>query len=59
MLLTSEDGHKAQIISKWLLRHDSEFASQSPDLNPTEHIWDVMEQEIYVMDVETNWQRLS
>lgn len=59
MLLTSEDRHKAQIISKWLLRHDSEFASQSPDLNPTENIWDVMEQEIYVMDVETNRQRLS
>ena len=49
--------HKAQIISNWFLEHDSEFAvlqwpPESPDFNPTEHCWDVIEQEICIMDVQ-------
>jgi len=32
---------------------------QSPDLNPVEHLWDVLEQEIHIMDVQTtNLQQL-
>ncbi len=32
---------------------------QSPDLNPIEHLWDVVEQEICIMDVQpTNLQQL-
>ncbi len=56
--------HKAQIISGWFLEHDNEFTllkwpSQSPDLNPIEHIWDVVKQEIRIMDVQlTNLQQL-
>ncbi len=56
--------HKAQIISDWFLEHDNEFALlkwplQSPDLNPIEHIWDVVEREICIMDVQpTNLQQL-
>ncbi len=56
--------HKAQIISDWFLEHDNEFTllkcpPQSPDFNPIEHLWDVVEREIRIMDVQaTNLQQL-
>ncbi len=56
--------HKAQIISDWFLEHDNEFTllkwpPQSPDLNPIEHLCDVVEREILIMDVQpTNLQQL-
>ncbi len=70
---TSSDGyfqqdnapcHKAQIISDWFLEHDNEFTllkwpPQSPDLNSIELLWDVVEREIRIMDVQpTNLQQL-
>ncbi len=56
--------HKAQIISDWFLEHENEFTllkwpPQSPDLNPIEHLQDVVEREIHIMDVQpTNLQQL-
>jgi len=48
--------HKARIISNWFLEHDNVFTvlkwpPQSPDLNPIEHLWDVVEQELHALDV--------
>ncbi len=56
--------HKAEIISDWFLEHDDDFTllkwpPQSLDLNPIEHLWDVVEREIHIMDVQlTNLQKL-
>jgi len=56
--------HKAQIISDWFLEHENvlillKWPPQSPDLNPIEHFWDVVEQEIRIMYMQpTNLQKL-
>ena len=49
--------HKAQITSNWFPERDNEFTAlqwppQSLDLNPTEHLWNAVEREIRIMDVQ-------
>jgi len=57
--------HKAQIISNWFLKHDNEFTvlkcpPQSPDFNPIEHLWDVVEWKLHALDVHpTNLRQLQ
>ncbi len=56
--------HKAQIISDWFLEHDNELTllkwpPQSPDLNPIEHIWDVVEREIRSQQICSDCVMLS
>ncbi len=63
-LLDNAPCHKAQIISDCFLEHDNEFTllkwpPQSPNLNPIENLWNVVEREIHIMDAQpTNLQQL-
>ena len=56
--------HGAKVVLNWFHEHDIEFSvlqwpSQSSDLNPVEHLWDGVEQEIHSMNVQlTNLQKL-
>ncbi len=56
--------HKDQIILDWFLEQDNGFTllkwpPQLPDLNTIERLWDVVEREIHIMDVQpTNLQPL-
>jgi len=56
--------HKARIISNWFLEHDNDLTvlkwpPQSPDLNPIEHLWDVVEKELDVHPISINYKMLS
>lgn len=46
--------HKTQMISNWFLQHDNAFTvvrwpPEPPDLNPIEHLQDVLERESHIM----------
>ncbi len=50
-LKSPQTGFLKMTLPKW--------PPQSPDLNPIDHLWDVVEQEICIMDVQpTNLQQL-
>ncbi len=47
------------LVYGWSEYFKNQKPPQSPDLNPVEHLWDVVEQEIHIMDVQpTNLQPL-
>lgn len=56
---------RAQILSNWFLKHDSEFAvlkwpPRPTDFSPAEHLWDMADREIGLTDVQpANLQQLS
>ncbi len=51
--------HKDQIISDWFLEHDNEFTLLKWTPQSPEQLWDVVEREIHIMDVQpTNLQQL-
>ena len=51
--------HKAKVVSNWSHEHVLQWPSQSTDLNPIEHLRDVVELEIYSMNVQlTHLQKL-
>jgi len=57
--------HEAWIISNWFLEHDNECTNMSPDLNPIEHLWDVVEWELLALpqmcipQISINCKKLS
>jgi len=56
---------KLESFQNWFLEHDNEFIvlkwpPQSPDLNPIEDLWDVVERELRALDVHlTNLHQLQ
>jgi len=56
---------KLESFQIWFLEHDNEFTvlkwpPQSSDLNPIEHLWDVVEQELRPLNVHpTNLHQLQ
>ncbi len=59
-LLMSQSSNHLRLVSwTWQCVHLLKWPPQSSDLNPIEHLWDVVEQEIHIMDVQpTNLQQL-
>ena len=50
--------HKAKMVQDWFEEHSHEFEvltwpSNSPDLNPVKHLWDVLDKQVQSMETLT------
>jgi len=56
----TNSNHFKLVSWTWQWVHCTKMASQSPDLNPIDHLWDLVEQELCALDVHpTNLHQLQ
>ncbi len=58
-IMSQSSNHLRLVSWTWQWVHLLKCPPQSPDLNPIEHLWDVVEREIHIMDVQPTLSNLQ